>query len=118
VPRRAILLDLVSNTTWGSPSVLWREEIARHGLIDFFDVVVFCRDVGWRKPARAIFEHTLAELAVSPDACLFVGDDPRWDVAGPRACGIEAILVDRAGTDSDPDLIGIPDLVGLHTRLP
>jgi putative hydrolase of the HAD superfamily len=86
---------LVSNTPWGSPAALWREELARLGLTGWLDVDVFCTDVGWRKPASPIFEHALALLGTGPQDCLFVGDDPRWDLAGARAVGIEAVLIDR-----------------------
>lgn len=86
---------IVSNTPWGSPAELWHEEIDRLGLEGLADEVVFCRDVGWRKPARQIFEFTLERLGVSPDRCVFVGDDPRWDVVGPEAVGIESVLIKR-----------------------
>jgi len=88
---------IVSNTTWGSPANLWREEIDRLGLSAYTDAVVFCRDVGWRKPAKEIFEFTLKKLQALPQQCIFVGDDPRWDLVGPRAVGIEPILIDRQG---------------------
>lgn len=88
---------IVSNTTWGSPAGLWREEIKRLGLSTYFDVAVFCRDAGWRKPARQIFEFALSQLQVSAQHCAFVGDDPRWDIVGPKAAGMETILIDRLG---------------------
>ena len=92
---RGIRTAVVSNTPWGSPAVLWREEMDRLGLGDAVDAAVFCPDCGWRKPARQIFEHTLERLGARPAQCVFVGDDPRWDVAGPQAVGIEAVLIDR-----------------------
>jgi putative hydrolase of the HAD superfamily len=92
---------IVSNTPWGSPGALWREELDRLGLRAWVDATVFCTDVGWRKPARAIFECALERLQVESQDCLFVGDDPRWDLAGPRALGMEAILIDRHGTFPD-----------------
>lgn len=88
---------IVSNTPWGSPADLWREELGRLGLTEAVDAIIFCRDAGWRKPARQVFELTLEELQAQPSDCLFVGDDPRWDLAGPRAIGMEAVLVDRGG---------------------
>jgi putative hydrolase of the HAD superfamily len=87
---------IVSNTPWGSPAELWQEEVERHSL--FVQAVVTCRDAGWRKPARQIFEFALERLGASPQESLFVGDDPRWDVKGPRDMGMEAILIDRQGT--------------------
>lgn len=86
---------LVSNTTWGSPANLWREHLKQLGLSKSFDAVVFCRDVGWRKPAKQIFEHTLQKLDALPQQSIFVGDDPRWDIVGPEAVGIYPILIDR-----------------------
>jgi putative hydrolase of the HAD superfamily len=62
------------------------------------DSVVFDRDVGWRKPAAQIYEFAVKTLGVRPIDCLFVGDDPRWDLRGPRAIGIEAVLIDRKGS--------------------
>jgi putative hydrolase of the HAD superfamily len=90
-------MAIVSNTTWGSPAELWREEIKRFNLHKYFEINVFCRDVGWRKPSERIFEFTLNSLNTTPDRCIFVGDDPRWDIAGPNAVGIKAILIDRNG---------------------
>jgi putative hydrolase of the HAD superfamily len=92
---------IVSNTPWGSPGALWREELERLGLEASVDATVFCTDVGWRKPARAIFEYALERLRVEPLDSLFVGDDPRWDLAGPRALGMDAILIDRHGAFPD-----------------
>lgn len=94
---------VVSNTPWGSPAVLWREEIGRLGIRERVDVDVFCDDVGWRKPARQIFGYTTERLGVAAECCLFVGDDPRWDLAGPRALGMEAVLIDRTGTAQTPE---------------
>ena len=101
---RAVKTAVVSNTPWGSPAALWREEMERPGLADALDAVVFCPDCGWRKPAAQIFEHTLKRLGATPAQCVFVGDDPRWDVAGPQAVGIEAVLIDRK-TQTLPDAL-------------
>lgn len=95
---------IVSNTPWGSPAALWREELARLGMADVVDVFVFCPDCGWRKPARQIFDHALGRLGAAPGQCAFVGDDPRWDIAGPQAVGMEAVLIDRR-THTLPDVL-------------
>jgi putative hydrolase of the HAD superfamily len=110
---RGMRTAIVSNTPWGSPADLWRREIDRLGLGDWVDVSVFCRDAGWRKPAAPIFALALDRLGVDPSSCLFVGDDPRWDLAGPRAVGMEAILVRRPGGDAQGDPATIPDLCGV-----
>ena len=89
-------LAIVSNTPWGSPSNLWREEINRLNLADMVDVSIFCVDVGWRKSSPIIFECLLQALNVTAPECLFVGDEPVWDVEGASDAGMPAILIDRA----------------------
>jgi putative hydrolase of the HAD superfamily len=108
---------IVSNLPWGSPAEPWHEEVARQALTEWMDAVVFCTDIGWRKPAHQIFEYTLDRLQVQPQQCLFVGDNPRWDVAGPRALGIDAVLIDRHELNLDVAERPIRDLAGLWDRL-
>ncbi len=108
---------VISNTPWGSPAELWREEIERHGLSEYMDALVFCRDVGWRKPARQIFEFALERLDTLPHNCIFVGDDTRWDLAGPRAVGIDAILINRSGKTEGNEQT-IKSLMELCDKLP
>ncbi len=88
---------VISNTTWESPAYLWREEVKRLGLDRYLDGIFFYRDVGWRKPAKPIFEYALKKLQVDPSQCIFIGDDPRWDIKGLKSIGIEAVLINRRG---------------------
>jgi putative hydrolase of the HAD superfamily len=106
---------IVSNTPWGSPAEPWREDVERHGLS--VQVVVTCRDAGWRKPARQIFEFALERVGASPQESLFVGDDPRWDVLGPREMGMEAVLIDREGALAEGGEDTIRSLEQLWDRL-
>lgn len=88
-------LGIVSNLPWGSPQKHWHDEVARHGLSQRVEHVVFCRDAGWRKPARQVFDLVMERFGVGPEECLFIGDDPRWDIVGPEAIGMDCILIDR-----------------------
>ena len=90
---------IVSNTPWGSPAAPWRAELARHGLLTAADAVVFCVDVGFRKPHRAPFERALNLIGARAEESVFVGDDPRWDVLGARQAGIRPILLAKAAPD-------------------
>jgi putative hydrolase of the HAD superfamily len=108
---------IISNLPWGSPAAPWHKEVVRQGLVPYMSAVVFCTDVGWRKPARPIFEYALEICGAEPQNCLFVGDNPLWDVAGPRALGIEAVLIDRHGCVSAPAEEPIHSLDGLWARL-
>jgi putative hydrolase of the HAD superfamily len=64
---RGFRTAIVSNTSWGSPAVLWRSEIMRLGLHTRMNGVVFDRDVGWRKPAKPIFEFAIKNLRALPE---------------------------------------------------
>ena len=99
---------VVSNSPWGSPADLWGKEIERLGLMPYFDALCFCVEVGWRKPAKPIFHLACYRLGVQPEDCLFVGDRPKWDIDGPTAVGMQAILIDRYG--DYPDRQSIKDL--------
>lgn len=95
VRRRDMKAIIVSNTTWGSPALLWREVLERMGMADHIVGAVFCRDIGWRKPHPRIYSHALEMAMTSAQECLFVGDNPVWDVEGPTAAGISSVLLDR-----------------------
>jgi HAD superfamily hydrolase (TIGR01509 family) len=84
---------IVSNTPWGSPAAPWRTELERHNLLAAVDAAVFCVDVGFRKPHRAPFEQALSRLGLGAAEAFFVGDDPRWDVAGAEQAGLQPILL-------------------------
>jgi putative hydrolase of the HAD superfamily len=108
---------IISNTPWGSPAKLWRAEVTRLGLTEHVDRVVFCSEVGWRKPARQVFEYVLERLQVQARHCVFVGDDPRWDLVGPRALGMQAVLIDRWGTPAASPEPAISSLSELWERV-
>ena len=98
--RRGMKTAIVSNTPWGSASKPWHEELRRHGLRDKVDAVVFCVDVGWRKPHRAPFDRALELLGIQADQAVFVGDHPEWDVLGARKVGLRPMLLSPSGSSS------------------
>lgn len=98
---RGFKLGIVSNVPWGSPPDLWRNELKRLGLSDLVENITLCGDVGWRKPARQIFEHASKALGVPCSNCTFVGDEPAWDIEGSKAVGMRAVLIDRHNRHPD-----------------
>lgn len=69
----------------------WRTKVP---LDELFDVVVDSSAVGMRKPNPAIFQLALDRLGVAdPAAAVFLDDHP-GNVAGARAAGLHALLVD------------------------
>jgi len=86
--------------------------VAGLGLAPLLDAVVHSTAAGAAKPDPAIFRVALARLAVDPGDALHAGDDVDRDVAGARAAGLHAVLVDRDARSSP-----LPDDALRITRL-
>ncbi len=65
-----------------------------HGLRGLFDVFVESCVVGMRKPDPRIYEHALGELALPPEAVVFL-DDMGRNLKPARAMGMATIKVDE-----------------------
>ena len=91
--------------------------IRRAGLAEMLDFSVTSAQAGKEKPHPPIFEEALRRAAVAPDEVLHVGDQIRSDVAGARAAGMHAALLDRGGwhepVDGCPKISGLNDLLAL-----
>lgn len=90
-----------------TPSLVVRELLDRHSLLQLFDDTTFSDEVGHYKPARPIFEHALVRLGgVKPERAAHVGDRRRTDVAGARAMGMTAVRYNGAYED---DAVSAPE---------
>ena len=67
------------------------EVIRTSVLAPFFDVMMLSCEVGMQKPERGIFEKCLAELAVAPEDCLYVGDGGSQELETARAFGMKTL---------------------------
>ena len=109
--RRGLLIGLISN---GQRDLV---EFAEHHHLDV-DAAVGSLAHGRIKPHPSIFETALAELGVAAGETAMVGDSYADDIAGARALGMRAILVDRDGQyPGEPDrietLLALPAALGL-----
>jgi HAD superfamily hydrolase (TIGR01509 family) len=95
---RGLRLGLLSNTMW--PGQIHSEGMARLGLIEFFDVLVFSGDVGLWKPNAAAFHYVADRLGVSPAEAVFVGDQLEADVLGAQRAGLRAVWIASDGVES------------------
>jgi putative hydrolase of the HAD superfamily len=86
-------IGIVSNHVWRLPEV-----IDALGLGRYVDCVLTSARVGYRKPHPQIYRAAIEAMVCSPGAVLFVGDSVSHDIEGPRAAGMQAVLIDRAGT--------------------
>lgn len=76
--------------------------LAKMGLAARFDTIVSSSDVGMRKPDPRIFELACWRVGVAPEDAAHVGDHHYSDILGARAAGMQAVLVDRHGTEALP----------------
>jgi putative hydrolase of the HAD superfamily len=74
------------------------------GLATYFDVIVVSSLVGAHKPDERIFHRAAAELALSPEKILHVGDSWREDVEGARGAGAKALRIRRSGVEREGDV--------------
>ncbi|MEO8541359.1 MAG: HAD family hydrolase [bacterium] len=86
------------------PAVLFGPKVNELGLAGYIDSFVSSADVGVAKPNPGPFLRALAELKVEPQDALFVGDMIETDIAGARAAGMRAVLLER--TDRARDRAG------------
>lgn len=90
-----------------------RPRLHAAGLAGYFQAVVISGEVGWAKPDPAIFRHALAQLGVTPEESLYVGDSLSHDLRGALNAGLDFCLYrPRGGAGVD-----LPLGVGLVTAL-
>jgi putative hydrolase of the HAD superfamily len=61
----------------------------------YFEIIVISSEIGFAKPSPVIFEHAAKKLGIAPENIVHVGDSAREDVAGAKAAGAGALLIDR-----------------------
>ena len=69
--------------------------LAKHQLIDFFDVVIVSAAVNKRKPSPEIFKMALEKLKLHPAQAVFVGDTVDADVKGGKDAGMKTVYLER-----------------------
>lgn len=105
---RGVRLVVVSNWDWSLHEVL-----ERVGLAPLLDGVVTSAEVGFRKPAREVFERALTVAGVPAGRAMHIGDTFDEDVLGARAAGIEAVLIRRGAGTVDADVRTVATLAEL-----
>lgn len=93
--RRGFTLGVLTN----GAEVQQIDKLKTTGLYDLVDVVCISEALGVQKPDPLAFRTLTERLGVLPAECLFVGDHPEHDVAGARAAGMEAVLIERLADD-------------------
>ena len=89
--KKKFKLGLVSNTT----SYKMHYLVEKFELGKLFDAMLFSFDAGVAKPDKKAFELVAQKLKISPQNCVFVGDQLAQDIFGSSAAGMKPILIDR-----------------------
>src|SRR5262245_57622410 len=97
------------------PPEMMLRQVAKNGIADLVDAVVFSSQVGRRKPAPEAYQAALEALGVRPERAMFVGDRVREDYEGPRSLGMRAVICTAHAATLPPD--GIPTIAALKDLL-
>src|SRR5690606_26805389 len=82
----------------------WARLVEECGLSSAFEVALSSHEVGYRKPAREMYEAALARLDVAPGAVLFLDDSPA-NVDAAAAMGMQAAVA--VGVDGVRRVLGV-----------
>jgi putative hydrolase of the HAD superfamily len=63
------------------------------GIRGFFDVIKISEEFGAKKPCESIYLSCLSDLGQDAKDCLFVGDNPFFDVDPPKRLGMTAVWI-------------------------
>ena len=85
--RRGYLVGLITNGT----HALQYKKLEMTGLKYVFDAVVVSGDVGVEKPDREIFRFACEKLGVTPEECVYVGDNRKNDIDGAAGAGMRTV---------------------------
>jgi len=94
-----------------------RRILRRTGLEPHVDVILDSHEEGVEKPDPRIFEIALERARADRSATVHCGDIYHIDVAGARAAGLPAVLLDSAGLYTDADCPRVRSLPEFAERL-
>ena len=116
--QRRLAVGIVSNTPWGTTPNEWRQELDHYDFVrNSCSAVVFCGDVGFRKPHPAAFHACIQRLHVSATQTVVIGDSLSSDMAGACAAGCKSVWFDRkhsgAATPYQPAVVVLANTLGM-----
>jgi len=93
------------------------EVLRRCGIADCFESITDSGVVGYEKPHPAIFEAALRTMKAEAAESLYVGDVYSVDYVGARRAGMQAVLLDVAGSYREREFPRVESLVELEDWL-
>ncbi|MBM3156168.1 MAG: HAD family hydrolase [Chloroflexi bacterium] len=97
--RKRVKLVIASNPMW--PSIVQMKRLAWGGIDDIkFDLVTDIENMSYCKPRLEYYLEVCRKIALKPDECLMVGNDPVNDMI-VASIGMKTYLVTDEGVASD-----------------
>ncbi|MHB8089128.1 MAG: hypothetical protein CVU93_00890 [Firmicutes bacterium HGW-Firmicutes-18] len=108
--KRGYVLGIISNVITEREIPEWLEE---DGLAKYFKSVMLSSVFGIRKPDAAIYLEAANRAEVTPEECVYVGDNFARDVEGTRNAGFGMIIIMPDKKDKEMELTPeqTPDMV-------
>lgn len=112
----SVLRQLYKTHRLGIVSDIWShserfyQELARVGIRELFEAIVFSSDIGIIKPSPKIFQKALETFGVDVSRVVHIGDSLRRDVAGAKSFGMAAVWIQQDHV-SEKDISVKPDLI-------
>jgi putative hydrolase of the HAD superfamily len=109
-------IGLICNTGV-TPGFALRRFLESEGVLEYFDVLAFSDEIGFRKPDSRVFHLAARKLKIDPCSIVHVGDNLRIDVWRAKKAGFMAMLfVCEEGKDKMAEADPM-SLVALSRRL-
>lgn len=71
------------------------------GLRDYFDTIILSEDAGVNKPSPLFFDYAFRQSGARRETTLMIGDNLQTDILGALNSGIDALLFNRWGVDTN-----------------
>ena len=67
------------------------KKLEKLGLAQYVDSMVTSEEAGVEKPEKELFRLCIDKAGCLPGECVFIGDNPKKDIAGARSVGMHAL---------------------------
>lgn len=88
---------IISDAQW----VFAEPEIKMLGLDRFFKIRILSSRLGFKKPDERLFIRAMRRLRVRPEDSVYIGDNLRKDIVGPKKAGMKFILFGQEFKESN-----------------
>ncbi len=96
--QQGVLVGAITN----GESRLQNAKLTLSGVRSHLDIAVVGGDEDVQKPDPGIFQRVAGRLGLSPQNCLYVGDNPTNDIYGALGAGMRAVWIDRGLEPDNP----------------